>query len=224
MIAQSFLPNFSQPGVLFDVTLHMGTLFAVLWYFRAQILKLKKEMLFLLIIGTVPAGLVGVLFADFLEGLFSNPRMVGFALLATGAMNWMVDRANNKQQTTKGITWTDALFVGVFQAVAIIPGISRSGSTIFAGVFAGIKREDAAVFSFLLSVPAVLGAMALQILSHGPANGVDIPLYLVGVVVAFIVGYFSIGVLMQFLARRCFRVFAIYCLIVGAGTILLSLL
>lgn len=223
VIAQGFLPNFSQPGVLFDVTLHMGTLFAVLWYFRAQIIKLSREMLLLLVIGTVPAGLVGIVFADFLEGLFSSPRLVGVALLATGAMNWMVDRQKAIGNRQKAIGWRDALAIGVFQAVAIIPGISRSGSTIFAGVFQGIKKEDAALFSFLLSVPAVLGAMALQILSHGPENKINIPLYFIGATVAFVVGYLSIGILMQFLIKRRFRIFAIYSLIVGAGTILLTL-
>lgn len=232
VIAQSFIKGFSQPGVLFDVTLHMGTLFAVLWYFRSQIIRLNREMLFLLAIGTVPAALVGILFVDFLEGLFLNPRLVGIALLVTGVMNWIIDESKKQnapvpsgtgQAKRKTMSWRNALWIGVFQAVAIIPGISRSGSTIFAGVFAGIKKEDAAVFSFLLSVPAVLGAMILQILSHGPANEVDIPLYLAGAVVAFVIGYLSIGILMQFLVKRRFRIFAVYSLIVGAGTILLTL-
>lgn len=223
VLAQSFLPGFSQPGVLFDAVLHGGTMLAVLWYFRKMILKLDKRMLMLLALGTVPAGLVGITFKDFLEGLFSNTRLVGIALLITGGMNWFVDSAQRTGHSKQGLKAKDALFVGIFQAVAIIPGISRSGSTIFAGAIGGIKKEEAAVFSFLLSIPAVAGSVGLEVISHADKGGVDFTSYFLGAIAAFIVGYFSIGILMRFLVEKKFKVFAIYCWIVGLTTLIFTL-
>lgn len=134
---------------------------------------------------------------------------------------------DNKQSLstirTKGIGWTDAIVVGVAQAIAIIPGISRSGSTIFAGVMRGIKKEEAAVFSFLLSIPAVLGSVGLEAISHADKGGIDFASYFLGAVAAFIVGYFSIGVLMRFLIEKKFKVFAIYCWVLGLTTLTLTL-
>lgn len=223
VIAQSFIKDFDQPGVLFDAVLHAGTLFAVLWYFRKRILALNKQALWLLLIGTIPAGLVGVLFQETLESFFGNVKLVGLALLFTGTMNWLVDKTKDKGQRTKELNWRDALFVGVFQAIAIIPGISRSGSTIFAGVFRGIKREDAALFSFLLSIPAVAGAVLLQLMTRGLNGEYQIPVYLSGMIASFIVGYLSIDVLMRLLLGRQFKIFAIYCFIVGLTTLLYTL-
>lgn len=225
VIAQSLLPGFSQPGVLFDAVLHGGTMLAVIWYFRKMILRLDKRMLMLLVLGTIPAGLVGITFKDFLEGLFSNTRMVGIALLITGGMNWMIDtRHKTLDIGHKGaIRWADAIVVGVFQAIAIIPGISRSGSTIFAGVMRGIKKEEAAVFSFLLSIPAIAGSVGLEAISHGGKDGIDFVSYFLGAIAAFIVGCFSIGVLMRFLVEKKFKVFAIYCWIVGLTTLVFTL-
>ncbi len=223
VIAQSLLPGFSQPGVLFDAVLHGGTMLAVLWYFRKMILRLDKRMLMLLALGTVPAGIIGITFKDFLEGLFSDTRMVGFALLVTGGMNWFVDSKQNTVNSKQGLKAKDALFIGIAQAIAIIPGISRSGSTIFAGVMRGIKKEDAAVFSFLLSIPAVAGSMGLEALSWGGTKTVDLTSYVLGAVAAALVGYFSIGVLMRFLVEKKFRVFAIYCWIVGLTTLIFTL-
>lgn len=225
VIAQSLIPGFSQPGVLFDVVLHAGTLLAVILYFRKRIISLDKRMLLLLIFGSIPAAFVGFLFKDFLEGLFSNPQAVGAALLATGIMNWLVDRTKNTEHRPlrgRKAGWWDALFIGAFQAIAIIPGISRSGSTIFAGVWRGIKKEDAAEFSFLLSIPAVSGAIFLQLIySHG--ESFNYMFYFLGAVVSLVVGYASIGLLMKLLIQRHFRVFAIYCFIVGLTTLILTI-
>lgn len=225
VIAQSLIPGFSQPGVLFDAILHGGTMLAVLWYFRKMILGLDRRMLVLLAVGTVPAGIVGITLKDFLEGLFSNTRMVGIALLITGGMNWMIDTRHKTLDTRhkSAIGWADAIVVGVAQAIAIIPGISRSGSTIFAGVIRGIKKEEAAVFSFLLSVPAVAGSVGLEAISHGGKDGIDFASYFLGAVAAFIVGYFSIGILMRFLLERKFKVFAIYCWVLGLTTLVFTL-
>lgn len=217
-----FIPGFSQPGVLFDVSLHGGTLLAVILYFRKRIISLDKGMLLLLMLGSIPAGIVGFLFKDFLEGLFSNPQAVGAALLLTGGMNWLVDRTKNRERRTKGLGWKDALMVGIFQAIAIIPGISRSGSTIFAGVWRGIKKEDAAEFSFLLSIPAIGGAIFLQLIDYS-GESFNYMFYFLGAVVSLVIGYTSIGLLMKLLVQRYFKVFAIYCFIVGLTTLILTI-
>lgn len=230
VIAQSLIPGFSQPGVLFDVILHAGTLLAVVLYFRKRIISLDKRMFLFLMLGSIPAGFVGFLFKDFLEDLFSNPQAVGVALLATGVMNWAVDtvkRKTHKQSlplrgNEKRIGWVDTVVVGVFQAIAIIPGISRSGSTIFAGVWQGIKKEDAAEFSFLLSIPAVGGAIFLQLLDYN-GDSFNYIFYLSGAVTALVVGYASIGLLMKLLVQRYFKIFAVYCFIVGLTTLILTI-
>ena len=127
VITQKLIPGFSQPGVLFDVVVHLGTLFAVLVFFRKKILSLKKQYIFLLLAGTVPVALIGFFFATPIESLFENVRLVGFALLLTGFVNLLTDKANGK---TKEISFSNSFFIGLAQAVAIIPGISRSGTTI----------------------------------------------------------------------------------------------
>lgn len=218
VIAQSFIPNFHQPGVLFDALLHFGTLLAVVVYFRNALFSLDKKMLGLLALGTVPAGLVGFLFKDSIEVLFSSTMVVGLALLFTGAMNWLVDSEELKTKNEKRVGWIDAIVVGLFQAMALVPGISRSGSTIFAGVFRGIDRKTAATFSFLLSVPAVFGAVSLEVFNYG-VQGLDF-VYIPGILAAFAIGYASIGVLMRFLLERRFRIFAVYCFAAGILTLL----
>ena len=226
VIAQSLLPNFSQPGVLFDVILHGGTLLAVVVYFRKNILSLNSRMIILLILGSIPAGLAGFFFKDFFEALFLNPRLVAIALLFTGVMNWLVDgkklKVKSEKSKSKGkLKWKDAMIVGVFQALAIIPGISRSGSTIFAGVFCGISRTEAATFSFLLSIPAVGGAILLQLTDYA-GSSISYSSYFAGWLAALVVGYISIGILMKLLRERRFRIFAIYCWVAGLTTLVLA--
>lgn len=231
VLAQSFIKDFTQPGVLFDAALHAGTMLAIIIYFRRQILSISRNMAGLLVIGTIPAALMGVLFQSQLEALFTSVRVVGVALLFTGVMNFLVDRSwktedGRRKTEIAGGRWKmdgrKALMVGVFQALAIIPGISRSGSTIFAGVAQGIKREEAAVFSFLLSVPAVLGAVGLQLFKYGGSYSVNYLNYLLGSAFALLVGYLSISVLMKLLLRRRFRVFAVYCFMVAALALFLA--
>ncbi len=218
VLIQSFSPAFAQPGVLFDVVLHAGTLTAIILYFWKQIPKLGSRYLSLIIVASLPAALVGYLFSDFFEGLFVNPRLVGFALLATAAVNFSVDRFSAK---LKRINFGQAFWVGLFQAVAIIPGVSRSGSTIFAGTATKIDRQEAARFSFLLSVPAVLGANLLQFLKYGIGyQEISLNYYLVGFVMAAVAGYLAIKLVYQFLLAKKFKFFGIYCLLVGLGVIL----
>lgn len=216
VLAQKLIPGFHLPNIFFDVIVHMGTLFAVLYYFRKKILEIllrKWKYLLYIIIATIPAGVIGYFFQDLFESFFDNVKLVGIALLLTGLMNLMVDKFSKSK---KSLNFKNTFLVGFAQALAITPGISRSGITIFSGVFQGIKKEKAAEFSFILSIPAVLGANLLQIMKnpHGLNNG-NISYYLVGFLTAFVFGLFSIKLVFQFLKDVRFKVFAYYCFVVG---------
>lgn len=212
VIAQEIIPNFNQPGILFDVVLHAGTLFSVIFFFRKKILKLKAKYIWFLLLGTIPAGLVGYFFQTEVEGLFESMRIVGYALLLTGIMNLLTDKVVVGKRS---INTKSSLIVGFAQAVAIIPGVSRSGSTIFAGTFSGLTKKSAAEFSFLLSVPAILGANILEIAKTPQDNTVNLAFYILGFLSAFLAGFFAINFVVKLLLRKRFKVFGIYCLALG---------
>ena len=219
VLFQELIPSFTQPGALFDVVLHLGTVCAVLIFFRKKLVGLVKKYWLAFIVGTIPAGLVGILLQDQIEALFTNVRFVGLALLFTALFNFATDRIKTDKRK---LVNKNALVIGVFQALAIIPGISRSGSTIFAGVNSGIEKERAAEFSFLLSIPAILGANVLQFTSHG-VNGIANPIfYLVGFFTAFISGFISISLVLKALCQKRFRLFGYYCLAVGVAVLFFS--
>lgn len=219
VIAQSMLPGFSQPGVLFDVFLHAGTLVATVFYFRKKLFSLSKRYFKLLVIGTIPAVIIGALFSFSIEKLFVSARIVGFALLVTGLMNYLTDktRSQNKKISGKG-----AGLVGLAQAMAIIPGISRSGATIFMGSKLGMKKEKAAEFSFILSIPAILGANLLQLYYHRSFVDQGTLFYLVGFLGAFLAGYLAIDVVIRLLRQGKFIIFAWYTIILGLLVIFLT--
>jgi undecaprenyl-diphosphatase len=218
VIVQQLLPNFSQPGLIFDTVIHAGTTLAVLFYFREKILKISREYILLLIIGTIPAVIVGVLFSDFIEGLFNSVIVVGVALIITAVLNYFTDKADARREKIGRI---DALIVGVFQSIAIVPGISRSGSTIFAGTSMGLTRSKAAEFSFLMSVPAIIGANFWEIYKHGINGGLSVWIYTVGFLAAFISGIFAIGIVLRALGGKNFKFFALYCAIIGLVSLFL---
>lgn len=217
VIAQNLIPGFTQEGVLFDVILHAGTVLAVLYYFRKILLKLTSKYLLLLIIGTIPAGLIGVLLGSSIEKLFNGVYLVGFALLFTAVLNFLTDKAKTG---SKEISIKKSLLIGVAQALAIIPGISRSGSTIFAGTSLGIKRKEAAQFSFLLSVPAIVGANAVQFLKYGFSGTENIIFYIAGFSAAFISGVIAINFVLKFLLGGKFKLFAYYCVVLGISVLI----
>jgi len=218
VLAQSFLPAFSQSGVLFDVVLHAGTLTAVVVYFRKKILGLTRREIILLVIGSVPAAIVGFLASDLIESLFTSTKVVGVALLVTAAMNILTDRFRQK---IKKVRVLDSVVIGSFQALAIIPGVSRSGSTIFAATARGVNRQKAAEFSFLLSVPAVLGANLLQFYKYPGELGGNMLGLTAGFVAAFISGYLAIYLVFKALLAKNFKLFGIYALVVGLSALLL---
>lgn len=225
VIIQELLPNFSQPGILFDVFLHGGTLLAVIFYYRRKLWELvtfkNPHLMWMLAIGTIPAGLAGYFLNDLFESMFSSLFWVGITLMISGVMNWFVDTCQDTEHRTQNTGRLQALVIGVFQAIAIVPGISRSSATIFSGTMLGIDKKQAADFSFLLSIPAILGAVVLQLTKHGTAVSDPAP-YIVGFILSGVVGYFSIGWLLSLLAQNKYKIFAFYCLVLGLTVAVVS--
>lgn len=213
VLIQRLIPNFSQPGVLFDVILHLGTVFAVLAYFRAKILKIDLFYLKLLIVGSIPAAIFGLVFRENLEATFGRggpPLAIEFFI--TAAVCYFIDKLKGSRKT---IGVNDSIWIGIAQALAIFPAISRSGVTIFTAAKRGIDKPTAAEFSFLLSVPAILGANALEIFSHSSElDGLGMN-YLVGFLFAFVAGYISIFWTIELLKKVQFKYFALYAFLIG---------
>ena len=212
VIFQSLLRDFEQPGILFDVILHFATSLSVIYFFRKKIMQMSIYEGFVILIATIPAAFVGIFFESIFEGLFSNIRFVGVALLITGFINILIDRIPKGK---KDPNIRSGFIVGVAQSFAIIPGISRSGSTIFTGRMFGLSKESAARFSFLLSVPAVLGATVFQLLKHGVSGVDNVGIYILGFIAAFVSGVLSIKVVINLLYSEKFKYFGIYCFAVG---------
>jgi len=216
--------------------LHLGTLLAVVVFFWKDIARmvqgsmsmLKREkrdqqggkLLLLIVLATVPTGLMGILLKDWFESLFSRPKTVGLMLLVTGLLLWMTRTVGRKQKTTGEMGAVDALFIGIAQGVAIIPGISRSGATISTGLFCGLHRELAGKFSFLLSIPAILGATLLKFREID--TGAEFGVTLIGMTVAFVIGLLSLKLLMKIIRAGKLSGFAYYCWAMGILMILLA--
>jgi undecaprenyl-diphosphatase len=236
VIAQHFLPGFSQPGVLFDVLLHAGTMAAVVVYFHRECRMLLlcgfrrdaeallyRRLLLLLVIGTIPAAVIGLTFKDFFVGLFHNLTLVSVMLLVTGLLLYLSERFRDNSRGEGELRPTDAWIAGLAQAGAILPGISRSGSTIAALLFRKVTGETAARFSFLLALPAVLGATVLSLAEMPAMTGAEVPAYAAGTVTSFVTGLLSIHLLMGVVRRRRLFAFALYCWLVGGIFLVVSL-
>ncbi len=222
VLAQAIL-DVKEPGVSFELLVHLGTVAAILIYFRSSIsllirslwdrtLEKERRVIGYLIIGTVPAGLAGVLLEDFFDRAFSAPVMTALMLFATGAL-LLLTRFVPKQE--KPVTLVTAVIMGVGQALAILPGISRSGSTIATGMIAGVEPSEAAEFSFLLAIPAILGAVVLKADELVQLNTALLGQYLVGTVFAFGTGLVAVYFLLSVIRRGKLDYFAWYCFAAG---------
>jgi undecaprenyl-diphosphatase len=225
VIAQELM-GIAVPGVFFEVTVHVATLLSVLVVYRARVLELcvgcfRRERnslryVGLILLASIPAGIVGVGFKDAIETLFDNPYVVGVLLLVTGALlfstRWPLARNPSRQ-----IGARDAILIGSAQAFAILPGISRSGSTTATGLWLGIDPAEAAAFSFLMSIPAIAGAAVLQVPDLMAGTPGLSPLALIGGgVAAAVTGVVAIRTFVLMLRNRSFPVFAYYCWAAGA--------
>lgn len=233
-------------SIFFDVLLHLGTLAAVFVAYWAEIKalvlefftmigvrklpkgqkpdRLSRRMILFIILGTLPLFLI-LPVKDYVEGLYQNPIFIGCAFLGTGLILFLSDRLSRGSKTIKNASLVDVLLVGCGQALATVPGISRSGTTISVGLARGFSREFAVKLSFLLSIPAVLGANILSLI-NAVQEGIDwtlMPVYLVGVAVAAVSGYLAIRLLKYISQKGSFGGFAYYCWGIGLVTLILSL-
>lgn len=211
----------------FDVAVHVGTLLAILIYFWKDFLgmvtfkKNSRVMLFYIVVGMIPAVFAGVMLEDWIDSVFRGVWVVGLMMMITGVVFLIGEGIGKILRSVGGetsLSWWRALIIGVAQAIALIPGISRSGSTIVAGLFQGIEREKAARFSFLLGAPAIAGAGIWTALNGGLGSGlgeVEVLPTLTGGTISAVVGFFAIWGLMKFLKRHSLSIFAIYLLVVG---------
>jgi undecaprenyl-diphosphatase len=225
LVIVQILLGVNESGVLFEVAVHLATLFSILLVYRERVLALLKgavardaealRYIGLLVVATIPAGLVGVLWKDAIESLFEMPEAPGIALLVTGAILWS---SRGPLQRAEGVRpgWGTALLIGVAQAFALVPGISRSGTTVVAALWLGVEAREAAAFSFLMAVPAIGGAAVLQNGDLAGGGGPDWTVLLVGAALAAVTGVLANRTFVALLGRRAFHQFAPYCRVVGA--------
>jgi undecaprenyl-diphosphatase len=225
-----FLFGWQDPGLAFDVALHFGTLVAVLWFFRKEWVELtraavgilktrsvdtveKKRVVFL-ILATIPGAIGGLLLEEKAETVFRAPTLTAIALIVMGIILWAVDRFVSQARPLERMTWIEALLIGIAQVVALIPGVSRSGSTITAGRALKFDRQSAAIFSFLMSMPITAAAVVLKapdVLKQGNL-GAEVA---VGILAAGVSAWLAISVLLRYVSKHSYGIFALYRVILG---------
>jgi undecaprenyl-diphosphatase len=231
-----WLFGWKEPGLSFDVALHVGTLVAVLLYFRAEWMRLlaaawqmvrtvrveteEQRRVIYLIIATIPGAIGGLLLNDYAETTFRAPALIASLLIAMGLVLWWVDRLAPQARPLSEMRWHQALFIGVAQVLALLPGVSRSGATITAGRGTKFDRQSAATFSFLMSMPIIAAAAVLKVPHVLRESGLSAPL-VVGVLASAVSGWLAISALLRYVTRRSYGVFAIYRLALGALVLLL---
>lgn len=229
-----------ESSLAFDTFLHLGTLIAVLWFFRYDIYKMLKSwwlsivdilqgrfkegfyedpykrLAWYVILATIPVGIVGVLFEDSVDALFSGALYVpAFFLFVTGTILYLSQRIPGGEINYDNITKKEALFMGLGQACAILPGLSRSGTTIAAGLTIGLNKEFAAKFSFILSIPAILGAFILQLKDIGSAMDANFLPVVLGFIASIVAGYMAIKWMLDLVQNKSLDIFSYYCWLMG---------
>lgn len=223
LILVPYFTGWKDPGLSFDIALHLGTLIAlVLFFWRdwieifSQFIthaskpkeKYKGNLFWLIVIATVPGVLAGYFLEAKAETVFRNPLIVAFALSFVGLILFLTDKYLKHKKNIGELNWKDSLIVGISQAIAIIPGVSRSGATITAGIFRGLNRTDAARFSFLLSTPIILGAFIFK----SPelfSEGINLNI-IIGIIFSALSGYLAIKYLLKFVEKYSYGVFFWY--------------
>ena len=230
----------SQPDLVLIGLVHAGTLLAIVSYFWRDLLAIARAVFaglaqrqpfatadarlgYFMVLGSIPAGIVGLLAMDFFEEQFGSPTVAAVGLLVTAAFLVAGERLNRGTKTLDRLTWLDTLIIGSFQVLALLPGVSRSGTTIAAGLGRGLDRPTAARFSFLVGLPAIAGAGLLSIIDIFSAQG-SLPMghYAAAFVAAAVVGYGCIAFLLNWLKRHTLYPFAIYCAVAGLLYLLLA--
>ncbi len=244
VLSASLLGIKTDTGIVFEVMLHMGTLISVIVVFYKDILQMVSEfftmsrdilkgrglrlysnpyrvMLVMVLVATIPTGIIGILFNDFFQRTFSSLRIVSIMLLVTGTLLYIANKIEAGKKGPSQIKVSDAVIVGIFQGLAITPGISRSGSTIFAGLTRGFTRELATRFSFIMSIPAIFGAAVLELGDYfGSAPSTqNFTVILAGMAAAILSGTFAIKLLIKVLSRGKLHYFSYYCWVLGASSL-----
>ena len=242
-----WLFGWEDPGLDVDVALHFGTLVALVWFFWQEWMLLAKagvailrrvprwafkrdrplfetdmeKRLLFVAIATVPGAMAGLALKHLAETTFRNPMLIAGALIVMGVILWLVDRAAAQTRALGEMTWVHAVIIGLAQMFAIIPGVSRSGSTITAGRALKLTREGAAIFSFLMSLPIILAAVIMEGPKAIHQHGFSAPL-IVGVIASAVSGWLAISVLLKFITRHSYGVFAAYRLVIGVAVLIIA--
>ncbi|MCI0404394.1 MAG: undecaprenyl-diphosphate phosphatase [Acidobacteria bacterium] len=233
LVLVPWLVGWTDQGLTFDIALHAGTLVAVLAYFAREWLGMLaslfggssaapgvgRRMLGIIVAATVPGGLAGYFLESYAESIFRSPTLIAAMLIAVAGLMWVADRRRTLLRGTDGITLADGLIIGVAQALAVIPGTSRSGITIAAGLFRNLTREAAARFSFMLATPIIGGAAlkkGLEVWQQGLPPGFTPADFLVGFIASALTGYAAIWFLLRYLQVRTLKIFVAYRLVLGA--------
>jgi undecaprenyl-diphosphatase len=225
-----------EPGLAVDVALHVGTLVAVLFYFRDEWIKLtiaafeivrtqrvqsvEQRRVVYLVIATIPGAIAGLLLNDYAESTFRSPALIASAMAVMGVVLWFVDRIRPANRPLQSIGWTDAILIGLAQAAALLPGVSRSGATITAGRSLALDRAGAATFSFLMSMPIIAAAAIFKVPHLLKVGGATVPL-LVGVLASASSGWLAIAIVMRNVRTHSYGVFAVYRVVVGLAVLAL---
>ncbi len=225
ILAEKGFNNFHRPGLCLEVLLHMGTFISILVYFREDLKNILMDIMakangsdyhgrrwaLMISLGAVPTALIGFLFKDWFERIFPNAKAVGFSLIVTGILLWISDRVKDRKKNITNMNIYDSIVIGLVQGMALMPGISRSGSTITTGIFLGLDRDTAARFSFLLSIPVYIGVFLFELKELYMTSAFNMGNYLLGALIACIAGYLSIVLLFKMVICKRLSPFAYYC-------------
>ncbi len=247
LVMGQFLAGLQEPELLFDISVHGGTLLAVLAVFHRDLLAIagsvaqipsalrtagglsalamdrsEVRLLWMIVLGSIPTAILGLLLSHMAEELFGTIRLVGFALLVTGTFLWYTRRRSGRGRPLREMRWRDAVLIGFAQGLAIVPGISRSGATIATALYLGLDRELAGRFSFLLSIPAIIGALALVFNGDLFRSTLPLGVILAGSLSAAAVGYLALIFLLRIVKRGQLHRFAPYCWVVGIAALIMS--
>lgn len=232
----------AQEAFIFDVLVQVATLLAVITYFWQELLTIIKAFItgilrrtpfedpfsrlgWYLILATIPAGVIGLTIKNLVEQAFNSLAAAGFFLLITAGLLFLAERLGNRNRKIDSLNWVDAIWIGLFQALAIFPGVSRSGSTITGAMIRGLERPSSARFSFLMSIPIMLAAglsASLDLVGIPNLTGI-LPIFIPGFITAAVVGYISIRWLIGYLTHHSLTVFSVYCVLVGLLAIIVSI-
>lgn len=229
-----WLLGWDDPGLSFDVALHFGTLLAVLWYFRTEWVALiraafgilttgrietpEKRRVVYLILATIPGAVGGYLLQEQAASTFRSPQLIGITVIVVGIVLWLVDKLVDQRRVLGEMRWIDALLIGLSQAIALIPGVSRSGATMTTSRGLRFDRESAAEFSFLMSMPIIVAAIVMEgpkaLAESGLTNEI-----MSGVAASAISGWLAISILMRYVSRHSYGIFAFYRVVFGIGVL-----